>query len=134
MAIAVDTNVLLDLLAGESAPAARAEAALLEHQSKSALIISEIVYAELAAAFAGDAGKLDAFLSDAQIHLQQTPREALAMAGKYWRQYRAEGGPRTRVVADFLVAAHALALADGLLTRDRGFYAARFKDLRIIHP
>ena len=77
MAIAVDTNVLLDLLAGESAPAARAEAALLEHQSKSALIISEIVYAELAAA---------------------------------------------------------LALADALLTRDRGFYATRFKDLRIIHP
>ncbi|MGA9751487.1 MAG: PIN domain-containing protein [Acidobacteriota bacterium] len=134
MTVAVDTNVLLDLLTGRGPEAQKAEAALVAEQSKGELVICEIVYAELAAAFGGDAHRLDAFLGDAQIRLLHTPREALATAGRLWRQYRTEGGPRTRVVADFLVAAHALAAAEGLLTRDRGFYAKRFKDLRIITP
>src|SRR5437762_403419 len=62
-------------------------------------------------------------------------REAAETAGTMWRaSRRAARGPRDRMVADFLIGAHAHHQADALLTRDRGFYRACFKELRIIDP
>lgn len=51
-----------------------------------------------------------------------------------WRAYRASGGPRERVAADFLVGAHAQEHAERLLTRDRGFHRAAFSGLVIVDP
>jgi predicted nucleic acid-binding protein len=61
--------------------------------------------------------------------------EAAAIkAADAWRRYRAGGGPRDRIAADFLIAGHASVLADRLLTRDRGFYRRYFAGLRILDP
>ena len=44
------------------------------------------------------------------------------------------GGRRQRVVADFLIGAHAQLQAERLLTRDRGFYRAYFTGLCVLDP
>jgi predicted nucleic acid-binding protein len=62
-----------------------------------------------------------------------TAPTALAAAAA-WKSYRARGGKRQRVVADFLIGAHALTQSDRLLTRDRGFYRAYFSRLRVLDP
>jgi hypothetical protein len=56
------------------------------------------------------------------------------MAGAAWRRYRESGGPRSRLIADFLIGAHARRQAERLLTRDRGFYRTYFADLVILEP
>ncbi|GEM_PF-6539971 len=61
-------------------------------------------------------------------------REAAGLVGDSWRGYRRRGGPRTCVVADFLIAAHAIVHADRLLTRDRGFYRTLFPRLTVMDP
>jgi predicted nucleic acid-binding protein len=59
---------------------------------------------------------------------------AAERAGDAWRAHRGGGGTRDRVIADFLVGAHAAEQADRLLTRDRGFHRAAFSTLLILDP
>ena len=60
--------------------------------------------------------------------------DAALLAGDFWHEYRKKGEQKNRIVADFLIGAHAVAQCDCLLTRDRGFYRKYFKNLEIIDP
>ena len=137
MITAVDTSVLLDLLLQDPSFGTRSEEALRKASKGGALILCEVVYAELAGLFPGQAA-LDAFLRETSIQLKPANPEMLWKAGELWRRFCLDR-PRhsafaRRILADFLIGAHAMFQADQLLTRDKDFYHAVFAGLQLTSP
>ncbi len=60
--------------------------------------------------------------------------EAAWRAGQIFQQYRRQGGPRTTLIPDFLIAAHAGEQADCLAAVDRGYLRTYFPDLTLLQP
>lgn len=137
MITAVDTSVLLDLLLQDPSFGARSEEALRNVSRDGALIVCDVVYAELAGLFPSQAA-LDTFLRDTGIHLKPSTPEILWKAGELWRRFCLERARQSatsrRILADFLIGAHAMLEAERLLTRDRDFYHAVFGGLRLVSP
>jgi predicted nucleic acid-binding protein len=97
------------------------------------LVVCDIVWAEVTSWYA-DRSTIEAALDLLGIAFDPMGAEAATTAGQAWARYRTAGGPRERLVADFLVGAHAATRADRLLTRDRGFFRRYFGDLSIVDP
>jgi predicted nucleic acid-binding protein len=68
------------------------------------------------------------------IEFSPLDRQSCLYAGNAWKEYRKAGGSRQRMIADFLIGAHALGHASRLLTRDRGFYRKYFPGLAVLDP
>lgn len=155
MTTAVDTNVLIDVLFPGTPHQESSRLALAEAARSEGLIVSEVVYAELSGYF-GEMQRLNAFLEGTRVRLEPSRTPALVAAGNAWREYTRrrrsslicpecgshqdlkcancgrELRPRQHLVADLMIGAHALFHADRLLTRDRGFYATYFPELRLL--
>lgn len=133
MTTAVDTCVLLDMLLDEPGRGDRARDALRRAFAKGRLIVGEVVYAELRPQFR-DAAELGDILEQLGITYVPSSAAAAAAAGAAWGDYRRRGGPRERLIGDFLVGAHALVNADVLLTRDTAFYKQFLEGLTVVEP
>jgi len=132
---AIDTRILLDVLLEDPAFSRSSEEALRRTGILGSLVICEVVYAELAGLFP-DHTSLETFLREAGIRLVPSPMETLWKAGELWRRFclgkkKMKDGTR-RILADFLIGAHALLQAEQLITRDKDFYHSTFADLKII--
>lgn len=140
MSVAVDTNVIITLIAGADDDARAAERALSQASHRGSLFICPIVYSELYAHPGWGHAEIEDFLTRAQIDVRWSiGRQAWHLAGEAFAAYaqrrrRAGGGQPRRLLADFVIGAHAAVENAALLTSDAGFYRRAFSELRIIVP
>lgn len=132
MITAIDSSVLLDVLNADPRFGDRSANALREALFTGSVVACEVVWAETTAWFDEGAGRT----AVGRLRIAYDPMQdaAAELAGRAWRRYRVAGGPRQRLIGDFLIGAHAAVQADRLLTRDRGFYRRYFANLAVIDP
>jgi hypothetical protein len=131
--IAVDSSVLLDVLGADPTFGETSARALADALSADHVVVCEAVVAEVQTMLDTRETVLDA-LTEFGIRFEPMHEAAAVRAGHMQRRYRDRGGRRGRVVADFLIGAHALLQCQALITRDDGFFRDYYKGLRLIVP
>ena len=136
--IALDTNVLIDLL-GDDPRADAAEAALRLALTNGPVVVCDVVLSEVTAGLGSGSEVLDV-LEEMGIRFVAVDQRAAVRSGEMQRKYNQRlraAGKRPlslRTVPDFLVGAHALLQCSALITRDAGFFRDYFKGLKVIVP
>ncbi|WP_231561832.1 type II toxin-antitoxin system VapC family toxin [Nitrosococcus oceani] len=97
------------------------------------LVINPIVYTEFSVWY-DDREELEKTLTGFETTLEELPREALFLAGKAFRQYRARRGTRASVLPDFFIGAHAAVREMPVLTRDTARIRTYFPTVALLAP
>jgi len=131
MVTAVDTNIIIGILIADDRFGSHSLSMVRRASAEGKLIVCEVVWAELTA-FLG--GRSDPLRIAQGFNLEYDPmnNEAAEKAGELYAKYRAAGGKREHMVADFLVAGHSFLQSDRLRTRDRGFYRKYLRELPLM--
>jgi predicted nucleic acid-binding protein len=131
--VLVDSCIIIDLLADESAWYEWSRAQLIKLHASGPLAINQIIYAELSSGYDAPADAEHA-LAPFQLVQLSLPWEAAFLAGAAYRTYRQRGGNRRSPLPDFYIGAHAAASGLRLLTRDTARYKTYFPTLQLITP
>jgi predicted nucleic acid-binding protein len=129
--IAVDAPVLVELLT-DGARADAVEACLRQSLGSGRVVVCDVALAQLCAALRNGADALTA-LEEMGVHFQAVEAKSALRAGEMHRRHRQRSG-QDRLIADFLVGAHALMQCDGLVTFDATLHRDYFKGLKVIVP
>ena len=132
MRTAIDPSVLWSLLKGE-ADAPRWQQTLEQAALEGDLIICPVVVAEIAPAYTSEEDLMED-LDRLTISYDPIRPAAAFKAGQIFKSYRRAGGPRTALIPDFLIGAHALVQADRLAAADRGYLRSYFPTLKLLRP
>ena len=137
MTVALDTNVIVALWDGADALHPVARKALEEVSGREALAMCGVVYAELIGAPGRTEAFVDRFCEEAGIAVEWELKERIwRRAGVAFREYatrrkkQSDAEPR-RLLADFLIGAHALENGYKLLTLGGGMYRKAFTGLKL---
>lgn len=138
MTTAIDTNVIIALWDRDPAVSNPAQKALDDALLRGSLVLSGPVFAELMAAPGRTEGFLNKFCNDTGMNVEfDLDEEIWRAAGRAFQAYAArrrkqrDPGPR-RILADFLIGAHAFQRGYRLLTLDDHLYQAAFSTLTVI--
>jgi predicted nucleic acid-binding protein len=138
MTTALDTNVIVALWHKDASVNSAALTALELAFRRGALIISPPVFSELVAAPGRSEGFMRAFLEETGIGIDWEMDEAIwCLAGSAFQSYatrrrqQRDATPR-RILADFLIGAHAVTRGHRLLTLDERLLRAAFPALVVI--
>jgi predicted nucleic acid-binding protein len=137
MTTAIDTNVIVALWADDEALSAAAERALESAFRRGGLVVAAPVFAELVAAPGRTEGFVEALLEENGIVIDWNLNEAIwRAAGRAFQAYaerrrqQKDHGTR-RLLADFLIGAHANERGYRLLSLDERLYRAAFPKLKM---
>lgn len=132
MPLAVDSSALYAIIKGE--PTAEGWFDFIVDLGRhERLTICDVAFAELAPFF-DDNATLCTRMQTLGIEFDPIQTDTAFLAGQIFADYRQGGGPRTNLVPDFLIGAHALNQADGLLAEDRGYLRQYFRGLKLRKP
>jgi predicted nucleic acid-binding protein len=133
MLTAVDSSVLLDVVTDSPSYADASERSLRRAATEGGLIVCECVLAEIRPAFV-NRKEAEEFVADWQLNFVASSRKSALLAGEIFAAYLGRRGGQGRIIADFLIGAHAKLHADRLLARDRGYLRDYFSRLKLLVP
>jgi predicted nucleic acid-binding protein len=138
MTTAVDTNVIVSLWDRDVNLSSAAQSALDAALARGGLVISAAVFAELMACPGRSEDFLESFFNDTGIAVDWIlDQSTWRAAGQAFQTYAArrkrhiDSVPR-RILADFVIGAHALQGGYQLLSLDDRLYRAAFPELIIV--
>lgn len=137
--IAVDSNLLIDVIGDDPRAGEAAVDALRAALQMGPVVACDVVVAEVVAGL-GNGAVVVEILEELGIDFHALEQRSAVRAGEMQRRYNerrlaaGESANAARTVPDFLIGAHALMQCSALISRDAGFFRDYFKGLKVIVP
>lgn len=128
----VDTNVLLDIIGGDKTYGAASLKTIESCAKKGPLVINPIIFSEVGV-YIPSFEELNTLLPETLFRREALPWEAAFLASLAYGHYKKnKKSNKKRMLADFLIGAHAVFSGFGLISRDDG-YSHYFK-IQCVNP
>lgn len=131
--ILADTCVLLDVVQADTRWADWSQQQLEHAADHGGILVNSVIYAEFSVCY-DTLHAVDDTLAAFGAQFEDIPRDALFLAGKAFRKYRAQRGTRSSVLPDFFIGAHAAVRELPLLTRDAARIRTYFPTVALLTP